>query len=182
MRILAYLMHVLSSTRLHSRRYQVRAHIHRPIAFLKIAVTEARNLLNADAGGLSDPFAVVYHDPQYNFFDPSEIGRTETINDTLNPDWNKGVDSKDSASVWNYGFPDISSATIFGVGDADSDEEGSSLSSSKAVQGSNHASPFAYLWKTNSMAYEPRACWRYPILQPFTKIAGTRSQPLAWVP
>jgi hypothetical protein len=145
-----------------------RAHVFRPISFVKVAVKEARGLLNADAGGKSDPFAVVYHDPSYNFFDPAEIGRTITIDDTLDPDWNTGTDASASTSVW-----DSFSSSIYSVspsnarGATDDDEVESSASTKRKGE-----SPFQFLWQTSEMTYQPRACWRYPILQPFTKIAG----------
>lgn len=53
---------------------------------LKITVTSARNLRNADEdeGGESDPFVVICFDNNVS----QELGRTEVAPDTANPEWN----------------------------------------------------------------------------------------------
>ena len=97
--------------------------VYRPVSFLRVAVVQARNIVDADDGGVlalatggdpsqdvSDAYARVFFDAQKPHLLPTQIGQTQVVMDNLNPVW--------AVPEWVEAQTEIAEADI--VEDADS--------------------------------------------------------------
>ncbi len=159
--------------------------VYRPVSFLRVAVLQARNIVDADDGGVlaratggdtsqdvSDAYARVFFDAQKPHLLPTQIGQTQVVMDDLNPIWSvpEWVEAQTEVAVADVVEQNGSStktlSQLIGVG------VGGASTKGKAARRNDRS--YESPWMVAARAHESRArcfrsAWRYPVLQQITE-------------